>query len=124
MTDHSEFLEQFTVLNSTTTDVDAPVLIEEWAVFNDPDFLGPRFERGEIHPALREKLLEEPLFMAAIPGSAKRFMLWTNEQRRLGGKLALEGEAILRTRTITQPPFRTVTGEELDAIDEGRRPNG
>lgn len=120
MTDHGAHLEQFAVLNSTAS----PNVTEEWAVFNDADFLGPRFERGEIHPALKDKILEEPLFTASIPGSAKRFLLWTNEQRAIHGKLHLEGEAVLRTRTITQSPWRRVTGDELDSIDEGRRANG
>lgn len=120
MTGHDEHLEQFAVLNSTTS----PDVTEEWSVFNDADFLGPRFERGEIHPALKDKILEEPLFTASIPGSAKRFLLWTNEQRAIHGKLHLEGEAVLRTRTITHSPWRKVTGDELDSIDEGRRANG
>lgn len=123
MTDHAAHLEQFTLLN-TTTDASAPVVTEEWGVYNDPDFLGPRFDSGEIHPALREEILEKPLYTSPIPGSAKRFLLWTNENRAKHGKLATEGAAILQMHTITRTARRTVTGQELEDIDEGRRPNG
>jgi len=126
MTDHSDHLEQFALLNTTTPPEgdESPAVRGEWAVFNDPDFLGPRFDRGEIHPALREKLLEEPMHILDVEGTGKRVMLHINEQRRLYGKLATEGPAILRSRTVTTTPWRTIEGEELEAIDEGRRPNG
>jgi hypothetical protein len=125
MTDHDEHLKQFALLNtSADPDIVKPEVREEWAVFNDPAFLGPRFERGEIHPALREKLLEEPMHVLDVEGTGKRVMLWINETRAQHGKLATEGPAILRHRTVTTSSWRTIEGEELEGIDAGRRPHG
>lgn len=97
---------------------------ELWGVYNDPDFFNPRFDSGELHPVLRGKILDEPLYTSPIPGPAKRFMLWTNENRAKEGSFTVEGWAILRMQEVTRTPFRTVTGAELAIIDEGRRPNG
>lgn len=98
-----------------------PEVVEEWGVWNDPEFFEPRFASGEIHPALREKLLGEPLWTSPLPGPAKRFMMWTNDQRSLQGTFVKEGFAVLRMRTITPSSWRTVEGTELAGIDEGRR---
>lgn len=124
MTDHTEHLTQFAVLNSSGHDIHAADEEEEWSVWNNPKFFNPRFEDGTIHPALKDKILGEPLYTSPVPGSAKRYLLWTNEQRRINGKLAVEGEAILRMRVLKASVRREVTGPELDEIDEGRRPNG
>jgi hypothetical protein len=124
MTDHSEHLTAFAVLNSSGFDIHEAETVEEWSVWNDPEFFNPRFASGEVHPALKDKILGEPLFTSEVPGAAKRFLLWTNEQRRLEGKLPREGAAILRMRPITHGARRKVEGLELEEIDEGRRANG
>lgn len=124
MTDHTAHLQQFAVLNSSGYDIHDAETVEEWSVWNDPDFFEPRFTSGEVHPALKDKILGEPLYVSEIPGSAKRYLLWTNELRRENGKIAVEGAAILRMREITHGARRKVEGLELDMIDEGRRPNG
>lgn len=124
MTDHTEHLTQFAVLNSSGHDIHESTTVEEWSVWNDPDFFNPRFVSGEVHPALKDKILGEPLYVSEIPGSAKRFLLWTNEQRATNGKLSKEGAAILRMRPITSGARRKVDGAELDEIDEGRKANG
>lgn len=97
---------------------------EVWAVYNDADFMEPRFASGEVHPGLRDLILGSPLYTSPIPGPAKRYMLWTNENRAQSGAFIKEGWAILRVQTVTRTPFRTVAGTELEEIDEGRRPNG
>ena len=101
-------------------------VIEEWGVFNDPDFLEPRFASGEIHPLLREKLLEEPLWTSELPGPAKRFQQYFNNERLSDGRYVHEGLAVLRMRTTTRTKWRTVTerSPEWDDIDDGRRANG
>jgi hypothetical protein len=124
MTDHDEHLKQFALLNSTTTDADAPSVRQEWAVFNDPDFLEPRLADGTIHPALRELLLDNPLHVLDVAGTGARVTKWINEGRQQHGKLATEGPAILRTRTVTTSPWRTIEGQEFEDIDDGRKPNG
>lgn len=124
MTDHTEHLTAFAVLNTSRHDFHAGEIVEEWSVWNDPEFLQPRFENGEIHPALRDKILGEPLFTSSVPGSAKRFQKWTNETRQSTGQLATAGEAILRMRTISQSARRKVEGEEWEMIEDGRRANG
>ena len=96
---------------------------ELWIVVNDEEFLEPRFASGEIHPLLREKIME-PMYFSPIPGPAKRYMLWTNEGRANSGAFIKEGWAVLKVQTVARTPFRTVTGAELEEIDEGRRPNG
>lgn len=104
-----------------------PVVEEVWAVFNDPALFEPRFASGQLHPMLREQLLETPLFSSSLPGAAKRFMNWTNTERAEKGgpdAIARDGYAILRHQTITRSAWRTVEGAELDAIEDGRRPNG
>lgn len=100
------------------------VVAEEYAIFNDPKHFEPLFASGQIHPMLREKLLEEPLWFSPVAGAAKRFMLWTNDQRSLSGDFVTHGFAVLRRRTVTTTPWEDVTGADLDAIDEGRRANG
>lgn len=102
----------------------ATVVEDTYGVFNDPEFFDPKFDSGEIHPALREKILEEPLWASTVAGAAKRFMLWTNEEREKHGLHHENGFTILRVQTVTRTPYRDVKGAELDAIDEGRRPNG
>lgn len=124
MTDHDAHLTAFTVLNKAGHDIHAVETVEEWSVWNDPDFFNPRFASGEVHPALKDKILGEPLYVSEIPGSAKRYMLWANELRREHGKVAVEGETILRFRTLIRGARTRVQGPELDAIDEGRRANG
>jgi hypothetical protein len=124
MTDHDEHLKKFALLNSSTPPADAGEVRQEWAVFNDPEFLLPRFERDEIHPAMKEILLDNPLHVLDVEGTGKRVLLWVNEQRAQHGKLATEGPAILRHRTVTTSPWRTIEGEELEMIDEGRRAHG
>lgn len=124
MTDHDAHLTAFAVLNSTGHDIHDAETVEEWSVWNDPDFFNPRFADGTIHPALKDKILGEPLYVSEIPGSAKRYMLWANELRREHGKTAVEGEVILRMREVTHGARRRVEGLELDMIDEGRRANG
>lgn len=124
MTDHDAHLTAFAVLNSTGHDIHDAETVEEWSVWNDPDFFNPRFASGEVHPALKDKILGEPLYVSEIPGSAKRYMLWANELRREHGKTAVEGEVILRTRVLQRSARRKVEGPELDGIDEGRRANG
>lgn len=124
MTDHTEHLTQFAVLNSSGHDIHGAETTEEWSVWNDPEFFNPRFASGEVHPALKDKILGEPLYVSEIPGSAKRYLLWTNELRRENGKVAVEGEAILRRRELSKSVRTRVQGQELDAIDEGRRANG
>lgn len=124
MTDHAEHLTAFAVLNTSGHDFHAGDEVEEWSVWNDPDFFESKFADGSIHPALRDKILGEPLFTSAVPGSAKRFQKWTNETRRERGDIASQGEAILRMRTISQSARRRVQGDEWDEIDDGRRANG
>jgi|SRR5688572_7424119 hypothetical protein len=102
---------------------DQDEVIEEWGVYNDPTFYEPRFANGELHPMLRDKI-EEPMWTSPVPGAAKRYMLWVNEQRAKQGSFLTEGWALLRMRTITKSALRTVTGEELESIEDGRRPNG
>ena len=92
-----------------------------YGIFNDPEFFEPRFADGTLHPALREILLKDPLWATPSAPAAKRYMLWTNEDRDAQGKTEREGNAILRTRTLS--PWHTLTKEELEEIDEGRRPN-
>src|SRR5688572_3380012 len=103
---------------------DATVVQEFYGVFNDAEFLEPRFASGEIHPMLRDKILDEPLFTSPVAGAAKRFMLWTNDQRAIHGNFLKEGWAVLQKQTVTTTPWTKVEGQELDDIDEGRKPNG
>jgi hypothetical protein len=125
MTDHDEHLKQFALLNTTADpSITRPEVREEWAIFNDPEFLLPRFERGEIHPAMKEILLDNPLHVLDVAGTGKRVLLWINETRAQHGKMSTEGAAILRHRTVTTSSWRTVEGEELEMIDEGRRAHG
>lgn len=102
----------------------APAVQEEWGIFNDPEYLEPRFASGEIHPLLREEILEKPLWVSPIPGPAKRFQKYHNEQRIESGNNFREGLLILRMRTIVQNPWRDVKGNEWEEIDDGRRANG
>lgn len=98
--------------------------IEEWGVFNDPAVLGPRFDSGEIHPQLREELLETPLWTSPIAGAAKRYQEYHNRQRAESGNFLKEGWLILRTRTITRSGWRKIEKDEWDEIDNGKRANG
>lgn len=93
-----------------------------YGIFNDPEFFEPRFKDGTLHPALRDVILKDPLWSTPSASAAKRFMLWTNEERDAQGKTAQEGHAILRERVLS--PWEDVTGAELEEIDEGRRPTG
>lgn len=93
-----------------------------YGVFNDPEVLEPMFASGRLHPFLREKLLEEPLWTSPLPGPAKRFMKWTNEQRAMNPVNNM-GQAVLREQRIVRTPWRTIEGTELEAINDGRRAN-
>lgn len=101
-----------------------PEVVEEWAVFNDPAFWEPKFASGEVHPELRENILERPLWSTELPGAAKRYQQYYNDQRKEFGQLATAGPVILRVQRITKEPWRTVEGQEWEDIDDGRKPNG
>jgi hypothetical protein len=98
-----------------------PVQETLYGIFNDPEFFEPRFASGEIHPHLREKILDEPLWTSDVAGAAKRFMLYNNEIRARQGTLHLDGMLILREQVVLRHPWRDIKDAELDAIDEGRR---
>lgn len=101
-----------------------PVVEEEWGVFNDPDFFEPKFAKGEVDENLRELILDRPLWTSPIPGPAKRYQQYFNDQRRDFGQLPTAGPVILRVQKIVREPWRTVTGAEYDAIDDGKAPSG
>jgi hypothetical protein len=92
-----------------------------YGIFNDQEFFEPRFADGTLHPALRELLLRDPLWSTPSAPAAKRYMLWANAQRDEQGTAEKEGYTVLRKRTLT--PWEDVKGQELEEIDEGRRPN-
>ena len=100
------------------------VTSQEWGVFNDPDFWKPKFDAGEIHADLREKIIDEPLFTSPIPGPAKRYQEYYNKQREEFNQVETAGYTVLRVQTVTREPWRTVSGQEWDDIDDGKRPNG
>lgn len=108
--------------------MEADETVEEmWGVFNDPAHFEPRFTSGQLHPMLREQLLDTPLFTSALPGPAKRFKNWTDNDRfEKGGpdRVARDGYTVLRVQRVTKTAWRLVEGAELEAIDDGRRPNG
>lgn len=93
-----------------------------YGIFNDPAFFEPKFQSGELHPVLRENILDTPLYTTPGASEAKRYMTWQNEQRASEGTVQKYGNTILRTRDLT--PWRDVKGAELEAIDDGRRANG
>src|SRR5688572_23630963 len=103
---------------------DAPETVDEWGVFNDPDFWGPKFASGEMHEELREVVLERPLFVSETAGEAKRYQQFFTLQRTEHGQLDFAGPLVLRTQRVVRHPWRTVTGAEWDEIDDGRRPSG
>jgi len=106
---------------------DDDVIEDMYGVFNDPVFFEPRFASGELHPLLRTRLLDEPLYTNSLPGPAKRHMNWLNTQRLENGgpdRIAREGYVILRHQRITRTAWRTVQGQELEDVDDGRRANG
>lgn len=107
-------------LANAVNSVEEPEVI--YGIFNDPAFLEPMFAEGKLHLVLREKLLDEALWTTPDASAAKRYMLWTNEQRTELGTIRQFGATILRTRTLT--PWRSLQGAETDAIDEGRRAYG
>lgn len=120
--DYRAQLENFAADNSTKDD--GPKVETLYGIFNDPQFFEHRFASGEIHPALREKILEEPLWTTDVAGPAKRFMIYQNEQRAERGQLHKDGLTILKEQQVIRHPWREIKGQELDDIDEGRRANG
>lgn len=107
-----------------TVNDDGSMTETEYAVFNDPEILEPMFASGQIHEGLRDKLLEEPLWVGTTDGAAKRFMNYQNDQRAANGQFVTYGFTKLRKRTLTRTPWQPVEGAELDDIDDGRRPYG
>lgn len=112
------------LLKFATQPVEPPLVQELWGIFNDPQFFEPRFADGTIHPMLREKLLEEPLWTSDMPGPAKRFVEWQNRDRTEQGRIEREGPVILRVQEVIRKPWRTVTGQEYNDINDGRAPSG
>lgn len=104
-----------------------PALIEEeiYGAFNDPAFFEPRFASGELHPVLRQKLLDEPLFTSATPGPAARYVkLFNYERSKDPAKHAIEGDLVLRVQHVTRTQWHTLTPAEMGEIDDGRRAYG
>lgn len=97
---------------------------ETWyAVFNDPERIQEQVDLG-LPEELADKL-REPLHQTQAVAAAKRYLLWTNENRDANPELlARSGYALLRTQDVTVTPWRTIEGDELAAIDEGRRAYG
>ena len=96
---------------------------ETWyAVFNDPAKIDAQVALG-MPEDLADKL-REPLHQTLSASAAKRYLLWTNENRdkpEWAANLAASGYAILRRQDVTTTPWETIEGEELENIDEGRR---
>lgn len=100
------------------------VVEEEWGIFNDPEFWEPKFASGEMHEELREVILERPLWTSPLPGPAKRYQEYNNQQRIDLGQVAMAGPLVLKVQRVTREKWRTVSGQEWEDIDDGRRPNG
>jgi hypothetical protein len=99
---------------------------ETWGVFNDEEHFEQRLKNGTIHPAMREKLVGEPLWTSPIPGPAKRYQQYFNEQREKEGLIPMAGYTVLKVQRRTVRPWRTIAQDtqEWADIDDGRRPNG
>lgn len=97
---------------------------ETWyAVFNDPAKIDAQVALG-MPEDLADKL-REPLHQTLSPAAAKRYWMWTNENRDEHPELlAQSGYALLKKQNVTTTPWVTVEGAELAAIDEGRRAYG
>src|SRR5690349_22952502 len=97
-----------------------PITVEEWGVFNDPDFWEPKFASGEMHEELREVVLERPLFVSDVAGEAKRYQQFFNLQRTEHGQMEFAGPLILQMQRVIRYPWRKIEGAEWEAIDDGR----
>lgn len=123
MTDLPPVPAELQELLNVTPPADANVTQTWYAVFNDPERIQEQVDLG-MPEDLADKL-REPLHQTLAPGAAKRYLLWTNENRDTNPELlARSGYALLRTQDVTTTPWRTIEGDELANIDEGRRAYG
>lgn len=97
---------------------------ETWyGVFNDEDRIAAAVAKG-MPEDLADKL-REPLHQSLSPAAAKRYWMWTNENRDEHPELlAQSGYALLKKQNVTTTPWAAVTNEEIEEIDEGRRAYG
>lgn len=103
-----------------------PVVREEsYGAFNDPAYFEPRFASGELHPDLRENLLDKPLWASPIPGPCMRYVAFYNDERRKDpAQHAVIGDMIMKVQVVERQPWRVVTETEKESIDDGRRAYG
>lgn len=97
---------------------------ETWyAVFNDPTRIDAAVAAG-MPEELADKL-REPLHQSLSRAAAKRYWMWTNENRDEHPELlAQSGHALFKKQDVTTTPWALVTDDEIDEIDEGRRAYG
>lgn len=71
-----------------------------YGIFNDPQVWERRFTSGELAPALRQPLLETPLYEDDSPDRTLNHARLMNDDRRLAGTLARDGMVLVK-RQVT-----------------------
>lgn len=85
-----------------------------YGVFNDPDVYEPRFASGDLHPSLRQVILETPLYTDKSLRQATGHQRLVNEERRALGRVARDGRAVLRRQVIISSAWETVHVEDQE----------
>jgi hypothetical protein len=88
--------------------------ITQYGVFNDEEVWGPLFEAGEMPEALREILVDRPLYQCEILPEAVRHAKLINEERGLRNETEKIGFVLVKTRNVVEHPWKQVPWEEVE----------
>lgn len=78
-----------------------------YGVFNDPQVFEPRFAAGELPEALRQPLLETPIYEDDDEQRTLRHANLTNDDRRAHGSLERDGLVIVKRQVTLRSPWIT-----------------
>jgi hypothetical protein len=88
--------------------------ITQYGVFNDEEVWDPLFEAGEMPEALREILVDRPLYQSEMLPEAVRHAKLINEERGLRDETDKIGFVIVKTRDVIEHPWKQVPWEQVE----------
>lgn len=85
-----------------------------YGIFNDPQVWDRRFSSGELAPALRQPLLETPLYEDESASRTLAHARLMNDDRKQHGTLTRDGMVLVRRQVTLRSPWLLSVGEDGD----------
>lgn len=118
MVDNSEFLSAAVEAGKRSISLfeeqQKVMTLTQYGVFNDAEVWDPLFAAGEMPEALREILVERPLYQSELLQEAVRHARFINEERGLRGEIDKIGYVVVQSRQVVEHPWKQVPWEEVE----------